>query len=85
LRHVATADFWVLIEQLPLHVKELATKNFQLLKADPRHPSLHLKKIGNLWSARVGMRHRVLGLDKGDTILRFWIGAHSDYDKLDRD
>lgn len=39
--HTATARFWVLYDALPKGVRETADKNFQLLKADPRHPSLH--------------------------------------------
>jgi len=29
-------------------------KNFELLKKNPYHPSLHLKKVGRYWSVRVG-------------------------------
>ena len=35
-------------------------KNFELLKSNPKHPSLHFKRIGKLWSARVGEHHRAL-------------------------
>ena len=38
-----------------LSVRELADKNFALLKQDPKHPSLHFKRLkGNLWSVRIG-------------------------------
>src|SRR4051812_20680681 len=47
---------------LPESVRNLANKNFELLKADPHHPSLHLKKVGELWSVRVGAHYRALGL-----------------------
>lgn len=60
-------------------------KTFRLLKEDPFHPSLHLKKVGKtkqLWSVRVGVRYRALGRDKPEGILWFWIGSHADYDKL---
>jgi hypothetical protein len=60
----------------------VADKNFELLKADPYHPSLHFKKIGQLWSVRVGAHYRALGLDSNDTVVWFWIGSHADYDKL---
>jgi hypothetical protein len=63
-------------------VRDLADKNFQLLKLDSQHPSLHFKKIGRLWSVRVGAHHRALGLDKPEGIVWFWIGSHADYDKL---
>jgi hypothetical protein len=63
-------------------VRTLADKNFQLLKADSKHPSLHFKKIGRLWSVRVGAHYRALGLDKPEGVVWFWIGSHADYDKL---
>ena len=46
MKHFASAAFWDAYKKLPDVVCELADKNFTLLKADPRHPSLHFKKIG---------------------------------------
>ncbi|WP_425509656.1 hypothetical protein [Usitatibacter palustris] len=63
-------------------MRTVADKNFQLLKADPRHPSLHFKRLGKLWSARVGEHHRALGHDTADGVQWFWIGSHADYDQL---
>jgi hypothetical protein len=62
----------------------LADKNFALLKADAHHPSLHVKKAGRCWSARVGRRYRALAIESDDGYLWFWIGAHSAYDKIVR-
>jgi hypothetical protein len=55
LNHFATPDFWYEYWQLPPEIRELADKNFQLLKRDARHPSIRLKKVGICWSARVGL------------------------------
>lgn len=82
MKHFASSKFWLRYEKLPENIRDLADKNFELLKADPRHPSLHFKQVGNLWSVRVGKQYRALGLDKPDYIVWFWIGSHSDYDKL---
>jgi hypothetical protein len=82
MRHFASAAFWKAYEKLPVHVRELADKNYSLLKVDPKHPSLHFKKIGRFWSVRVGMHHRALGVDAENGVLWFWIGSHSDYDAL---
>jgi hypothetical protein len=68
-------------QALPVEIRELADKNFALLKSDPRHPSLHFKKLGKLWSARVGDHYRVLGTDLEDGIYWIWIGTHAEYDK----
>ncbi len=46
MTHLALPRFWRHYRQLPGDVRELADKNFALLKADPRHPSLRLKKVG---------------------------------------
>jgi len=80
--HTATARFWVLYDALPKDAREIADKNFQLLKADPRHPSLHLKRIGTVWSVRVGDRFRALGREVPEGIQWFWVGSHADYDKI---
>jgi hypothetical protein len=54
LNHWASSRFWALYQALPTEVRELADKNFELMKADPRHPSLHFKRVGLVWSVRVG-------------------------------
>jgi hypothetical protein len=82
VRHFATADFWAAYEALPAQVRRLADSNFQLLKADPRHPSLYFKRIGRFWSVRVGLHYRALAVDSSTGIVWFWIGSHADYDKL---
>ena len=82
MKHFASPQFWRLYRQLSPEVRALADKNFQLLKANPKHPSLHFKKIRRLWSVRVGAHYRALGLDKPEGVVWFWIGSHADYDKL---
>jgi hypothetical protein len=82
LRHVASPRFWALYHALPADVRELADKNYALLKSDPRHPSLHFKRIGELWSVRVGDHYRALGTDVKEGIYWIWIGTHAEYDKL---
>jgi len=52
------------------------------MKADPRHPSIHLKRVGEFWSARIGLYYRAIGIDDEDGILGFWVGSHAEYDKL---
>ncbi|THJ22665.1 MAG: hypothetical protein CAF45_008565 [Nitrospira sp. CG24E] len=82
MKHTASSRFWTAYQTLPEAIRSLADKNFQLLKSNPRHPSLHLKRIGELWSARVGDHYRALGLDAPDGIHWIWIGTHADYDKM---
>jgi hypothetical protein len=69
VNHHAAPEFWDAYNALPLDIRAIADKNFQLLKADPRHPSLHFKRVGPYFSARVGRSHRVLGLPVDDGIV----------------
>ena len=82
MKHFASPEFWALYENLPEAVRKIADKNYDLLKSNSRHPSLHFKKIGELWSARVGDHYRVLGVDIESGVLWIWIGTHADYDKM---
>jgi len=61
-------------------VRALADKNFVLLRQDPQHPSLRLKKAGAFWSARVGLRYRALARHRAEGLVWFWIGPHDAYE-----
>jgi hypothetical protein len=82
MKHHADPDFWQLFDALPTKVQKLARKNFVLLKSNPKHPSLHFKRVGQYWSVRVGLEHRALADEARDALLWFWIGTHKDYEKL---
>lgn len=82
MKHHATSRFWSAYDRLPVSVRSLADDNFELLKNDSFHPSLHFKKVGRFWSVRVGIKYRALGIQADDAIVWFWIGSHADYDKL---
>ncbi|MDZ7718883.1 MAG: hypothetical protein U5K72_08715 [Balneolaceae bacterium] len=60
----------------------MAKQNFELLKANPRHPSLHFKKVGNFWSARVGINYRALAVEDGNDFIWVWIGTHDEYERM---
>jgi hypothetical protein len=67
MKHRATAKFWKLYDELSPETQSIADKNFALLKANPGHPSLHFKSVkSELWSARIGLSHRVLALEGAD-------------------
>jgi hypothetical protein len=72
LNHYADPDFWSHYRRLPQDIRALADKNFELLKADPRHPSLRLKKIGVLFSVRIGLHYRALARERPDGLQWFW-------------
>lgn len=82
MNHHATADFWASYRRLPESIQKLADANYALLRTDSRHPSLRFKKIGRLWSVRVGIGYRALAVDGEDGPVWFWIGPHAEYDRI---
>ena len=84
MNHRTSSRFWALYDELPEDTRILADKRYELLKRDPHHPSLQLKKVGKLWSARVSLSLRVLAAEDGDDLVWFWIGDHKEYERLIR-
>ena len=63
-------------------MRRLATKNYRLLRRDPRHGSLRLKRVGRYWSARIGSDYRALAVPTEDGLLWFWVGPHAAYERI---
>lgn len=84
MKHAAHPDFWSAYRDLRPEIQQLADKCFEMLKCNSRHPSLQLKKVGEYWSARVGIHHRALAIEVKNGLLWTWIGTHEDYVRLIR-
>lgn len=82
MNHFTSSRFWDCYYELPEDVRVLADKQYALLKKNPSHPSLHLKKVGRYWSAGVNDGIRALSVKSGDDFVWFWIGDHKEYDRL---
>ena len=82
MKHLTSPSFWESYDYLPQNIQKLADKNFELLKKNPKHISLHLKKIDQYWSARIGIKYRALAVETQNGLLWFWIGTHAQYDDL---
>ena len=82
MKHRANPRFWRCYRQLPEDVQRLADESYHLLREDPRHPSLHFKRIGRFWSVRVGLHYRALALQHEADAVWFWVGLHAEYDRL---
>jgi hypothetical protein len=70
---------------LPAEVKSQAREAYSLFAADHYHPSLHFKRIHSrrpIFSARIGIHYRAVGILDQDEITWFWIGSHAEYDRL---
>jgi hypothetical protein len=82
----ATPEFWACYSRLPNNVQATAKAACGLWSANPRHPSLHFKAAPSggedVWSVRIGIHWRALGVREGDAMIWFWIGSHADYDRL---
>jgi hypothetical protein len=80
-----THSFRSAFASLPEEVQEQARRSYRLFRADPRHPSLRFKKLDRLedvYSVRIGLGYRALGVLEGSVVTWFWIGSHADYDRL---
>jgi hypothetical protein len=80
--HKATSRFWKCYQQLPLIIKRHADDNFALLKENPRHPSLHFKKAGKVWSVRIGLEYRAIAIENDSDFIWVWIGSHDEYERM---
>jgi len=80
-----TDTFRRLYSQLPSEIQQSAIQAYNRWRDDPFHPSLQFKQIHKtqpIFSIRVGLHYRALGIRKEDTLVWFWIGSHSDYDGM---
>ena len=80
-----TEEFLACYARLPASVRVQARRAYRLWRADPSHPSVQFKRVHGrepVFSARVGIGWRALGLLEGNTVSWFWIGSHAEYDAL---
>lgn len=66
-------------------LKYVPNEPTSLFRLNPAHPGLNFKKVDDqneIYSARVGLGYRALGQMDGEDIVWFWIGPHTEYDKL---
>lgn len=82
MKSSTTPSFRRRLWALPPEIRRLARKNFKLWLRDPRHPSLHFKRVGRFWSARVGSDYRAVAIVAGEIAEWFWIGPHDEYERL---
>ncbi len=60
----------------------MARTVYRLWDVNPRHPSLRLKKLAELWSVRIGSGYWALALLQDGMFFWFWIGTHDGYERL---
>ncbi len=82
---VTTKRFQKSFDQLPSTIKDKARNAFKLWQTDPYHPTLSFKQIYSekqIYSVRIGLAYRALGVMENETLVWFWIGSHEDYNNL---
>jgi hypothetical protein len=85
MKSATLPTFWDNYEKLSPDIRARAKKAFCLWSDDPFHPALRFKCINrpeNIWSVRVTLGYRAIGVMDNDTITWFWIGSHDDYERF---
>lgn len=80
-----TRQFRALFAALPAAVQRQAREAYRLFHQNPAHPGLRFKQVHAdppIYSARVGISYRAVGVRDGETVIWYWIGSHADYDKF---
>lgn len=80
-----TNQFIKCFKLLPDRIKNLSRKNYKIWKNNHFHLSLCFKEAKentNIYSIRVGIGWRALGIIEDNNIIWFWIGSHSDYNNI---
>jgi hypothetical protein len=85
MNSTTTERFWKCYAALPAEVRSQAKEAYALFVKDPYYPSLHFKRIHStrpIFSVRISIDYRAVGIVEGNEITWFWIGPHAEYDNL---
>ena len=80
-----TGRFRKALKQLPQQIQRQARQAYRLFKQNPYHSSLHFKQVHPtkpIYSARISLDYRAVGIREEDVVIWFWIGIHGEYEKL---
>ena len=80
-----TRRFREAFAELPQPIQRRARAAYKLFEQDPYHPSLRFKPIHStrpIYSVRIGLGYRAIGIRELDDIVWFWVGSHAEYEKL---
>lgn len=80
-----TQRFRELLAKLPQEIRRQARASYRLFRDNPSHPSLQFKRVHAslpIYSARISLGYRAVGTVDQGCIVWFWIGPHSEYDRL---
>ena len=85
MKSATLPSFWTAYRSLDKATRKQARKAYRLWAQNPFHPSLHFKCINHeedVWSVRVSLGYRAVGIFEGDTVTWFWVGSHGGYKRF---
>lgn len=74
-----------MLAKLPTNIRQQAKEAYRLFTENSRHPSLQFKKIHStesIYAVRININYRAVGVVDSGEIVWFWIGPHTEYEKL---
>lgn len=77
--------FWKCYAELPVAIRKQAKEAYKQFQEDPYYPSLHFKQVHStrpVFSVRITKDYRAVGIIQGADIIWFWVGTHSEYNKI---
>ena len=80
-----TERFRKSLAALPDHIQQRARQVYASFQQNPNHPGLQFKQVHStrpIYSVRISLDYRALGVLDDDEMIWFWIGSHADYDRL---
>ena len=80
-----TKRFRDAFRELPRQVQHQAKAAYQRFQEDPYYPGLRFKQVHParpIYTVRININYRAVGVKEGDEMIWFWIGSHADYDQL---
>ncbi len=85
MRSRTTERFRTCLQRLPRETQRQAREAYQRFIENPSHPSLRFKLVHDvlpIYSVRISLDDRAVGVRDGEEIVWFWIGPHSEYERL---
>jgi len=85
VRSHTTAEFRELLAAAPEVIQTKSRSVYRLWADNPAHPSLRFKKVHAtlpVFSVRIDLDWRAVGILQGETMVWFWIGSHGYYERM---
>jgi hypothetical protein len=85
VRSFTTTRFWETFGALPIAAQRQGRAAYRLFQENPFHPSLQFKqvhRVRSIYSVRIGLHYRALGVRDGEEVVWYWAGTHAEYDRI---